>query len=225
MTRCPVRGCGEAMHVLFGCRVHGEAEPDEEARAALMAEADADDEVAEPHEAWSEEEIAFLMDNLGELTGPEMAEALGRTHSAVKHWFERERISNPRKHRPRTRRIVEGIVGALRGKPWTEEEKWALEAGELRVLFMSRSFHAVEIKASREGAPLRAGDGMMSLNQVARHYGVGPQRVWDWLHRGLLPAKRSGRMWRIDPAKAERIVPALKKASRAHHGVKGWWNR
>ncbi len=224
MTRCPVRGCGEAMHVLFGCRVHGEAEPDEEARAALMAEADADDEVAEPHEAWSEEEIAFLMDNLGELTGPEMAEALGRTHSAVKHWFERERISNPRKHRPRTRRHYEPVAGAERGKPWTDEEEWLLEAREMGILTRSRSKKAIQRKAEREGSPLVSGDGFMSIRQVSRQFGVRLDTVRAWVARKQLPAKRVGRTARIDPAKAERIVPLLKKASRAHHGVKGWWS-
>jgi hypothetical protein len=219
MTHCPRARCGRLLYRDGTCPVHGELPA--ELAADVRAELEAERAKKEPFRPWTPEDEAFIRAHRGDLTGPEIAAALGRSHKAVKHWFERHRLSNPRKQRERAKR--HWSAPGMPGGPWTDEELWLLEAGEMKLLSRSRSRMAIKLKATRLGIPLRSGDGAMSLNQVAQHWRLHPDTVGLWILRGMLPAKRAGKMWRIEPDDAERLVPGLMAASRANHGRKGWW--
>lgn len=214
MNRCP--RCRGMLLRDGTCLAHGE--PSAVATAAPIQKRD-------PHRAWTEEDEAFALEHMHSLTARQIAVQLGRSHKAVKHKFSRWGISKPRlTGQPRAPKKHWARGSRLR-QPWTEEEETALEAGDLKLLAMSRSFSATKVKATRMGCPIRSGDGCLSQRQVAEQYGVHRVRMREWIDRGLLPAKKSGRMWRIDPAVAERLVPLLKKATRANHGRNGWWTK
>lgn len=218
MTHCPRAACGRRL-IHGSCWVHGE--PPVALAPAVVAELMAERAPRDPFREWTEEDEQRIREYSEHMTGPEIAEALERTHKGVKHWFERHGMKNPRKSRPRKPR--HSSAPAKPGSPWTEEELWLLETGELKTLYRSRSRAAVALKATRLGIPVRSGDGAMSARQVSESWNVHPNVVIEWIDRRLLPARRAGRMWRIEPDKAERIVPLLMKVARANHGRKAWW--
>lgn len=181
-----------------------------------------------PREArrkWTEEEKAraIALASSHDYTGVQLAALLGRSHKGLKHQLSRLAVSKTRaKSAPRKARHLTG----LRPKThWSDDEIVALESNDVTILIRSRGKWAVIGKAKREGCPLRSGDGCYSLRQVSAQYGVRYPTVHGWVGRGLLPAKRSGDMWRIEPAVADRVIPILKKATRANHGRKGWWTK
>lgn len=218
MTRCPRGACGRVL-IHGECFVHGE--PPVVLAADVRAELEAERAPKDPHRPWTPADEAFIRLHRGDMTGPEIAASLGRSHKAIKHWFERHRMSNPRKQRARAKR--HWSAAGEPGGPWTEEELWLLESGEVKLLLRSRSWLAIKLKAGRMGVPVRSGDGALSLRQVAEEFRIDCRVVWQWIGRGLLPAKRSGRMWRIEPDDAARLVPELKRQASANHGKKGWW--
>ena len=62
----------------------------------------------------------------------------------------------------------------------------------------------------------------MTAGEVAREYGCPPKRVYQFIARGILPAKPfqgKHKRWLIEPAHAERIAPHLrqKKWQRGGH--------
>jgi len=181
-----------------------------------------------PREArrkWTEDEKARVIALAADptITGVQLAALVGRSHKGLKHQLSRLAVSKTRaKSAPRKARTW--ATARPHGR-WTEDELTALETQELRLLIRSRSSRAVVCQASRLGSPLRSGDGCYSLRQVSVQYGVRYPTVHGWVGRGLLPAKRSGDMWRIEPAVADRVIPILKKATRANHGRKGWWTK
>jgi len=219
MTYCPRVRCGRLLYRDGTCPVHGElpAVLADDVRAELEAERAPKD----AHRPWTPKDEAFIQQHRHDMTGPEIAAALGRSHKAVKHWFERHRMSNPRKQRARARR--HWSAPGTPGGPWTDEEMWLLETGDIKILQRSRSLAAIAFKATALGIPVRSGDGAMSIRQVSERWRIRSNTVCDWVARGMLPAKRAGSMWRIEPDDAERLVPGLAAASRANHGRKGWW--
>lgn len=219
MSYCPRPGCGRPFYRDGTCPVHGE--PPVVLPADVRAELEAERAPKDAHRPWTPADEAFIREHRFDMTGPEIAAALGRSHKAVKHWFERHRMSNPRKQRARAKR--HWSAPGTPGGPWTDEELWQLETGDLKSLYRARSRAAVAVKATRIGAPIRSGDGAMSLRQVAERWHVHPNIVMEWVRRGLLPARMSGRVWRIEPDDAERVMPDLKAAARANNGKKGWW--
>lgn len=189
--------------------------------ADVVAELQAERAPKDAARPWSEEDEALLREGVRTMTGPELAAKLGRSHKAVKHALERRGLRNPRKQRARAKR--HWSAPGTPGGPWTEEELWLLECGDLKSLYRSRSKAAVAIQATRIGAPLRSGDGAMSMRQVAERWRLHPNTVMEWIRRGQLTARLSGRVWRVEPDVAERLVPDLMAAARANHGRKGWW--
>lgn len=178
-----------------------------------------------PRPKWTPEERAILRAAANDptITGPELARRLGRPHKGLKHQLARLGLSKVRaKSAPRKARTW--ATARPRGR-WTDDEVTALEAGDLTILYRARGKWAVVAKAKREGCPVRSGDGCYSVRQVAEHYRLRPNTVCDWIGRGLLPARRSGRMWRIEPSVADRVIPILKRATRANNGRKEWWTK
>jgi len=217
MSRCP--RCG-AVLIAGWCAVHGEPAP--EIPADVLAELVAEREPRAAHVPWTDEEIAYALEARGSMNSREIAQALGRTRRGVKNWFGRARVSLPPvSGRPRCPRKT-GI--ASKGQWfWSRAEIEALEDGETKLLLSGRTWRAIKRKAWHIGQPLRSGDGAMSMNQVARRWAQQDRTVLNWIRRGLLPARRSGDVWRIDPDVAERLVPELIKRSRAANGQRGWW--
>lgn len=174
---------------------------------------------------WTEEEkaLARALATNPTITGPQLALLLGRPHKGLKHQLARLGISKTRgKSAPRKARHLTG----LRPKQhWSDAEIVALESNDVTILIRSRGKWAVISKAKREGCPLRSGDGCYSLRQVSDHYHVRYATVHGWVGRGLLPAKKSGDVWRVEPSVADRVIPILKRATRANHGRKGWWTK
>lgn len=172
---------------------------------------------------WSDEEKALARALAADpsITGPLLAERLGRPHKGLKHQLARLGISKVR-GKPARRKPRQHVGGRPRSH-WSQAEIELLEDGETKTLSRSRSKAAIAKKATELGCPLRSGDGCLSLRQVADRWSVRPDTVRAWTERGLLPATRAGRMWRIDPGDAERVVPRLKRMARANHGRKGWW--
>lgn len=219
MTSCPRARCGRLLYRDGTCPVHGE--PPVDLAADVRAELEAERAPKDPHRPWTAEDEAYVRLHRFDMTGPEIAAALGRSHKAVKHWFERHKMSNPRKQRARAKR--HWSAPGTPGGPWTDEELWLLETGDIKILSRSRSRAAIAFKATALGIPVRSGDGAMSLRQVSARWRVRPDTVGEWVRRGLLPARRSGTMWRIEPDDAERLVPGLRREGMANHGRNGWW--
>lgn len=177
----------------------------------------------DPHRPWTDDDVGYAFANNATLSAREIAQRLGRTHKAVKHLFARRGVRKARvKGRPR--RTSAALKNSRAGLRWSEEELAALEAGDLTKLYRTRGKWAVVSQAKRIGSPLRSGDGFLSSRQVALQYNVRSNTVCEWIARGHLPAKRAGAMWRIDPAVASRVVPILKRHTRANRGRRGWWN-
>lgn len=200
----------------FGCIAHGEP-PDEASESPIVPR--------DPHRPWTSEDVALARSlATPERSNGDIAAQLGRTEKSIKHLFERLGVSKPRvRGKPRGPRN-RGWAGQQRTrKRWSDEEDAALEDGEVTILVRARSHWAIASRAKRLGQPLRSGDGAMSVRQVAVMFDVRHPTVLDWIGRGLLPATRAGNLWRIDPGTAERVVPGLKAASRAHAGHKAWW--
>lgn len=222
MTHCPRPSCGRLMFRDGTCPVHGE--PPAVLAAEVVTGIHEERAKRDPFRPWDAKDEAFARAAMGKLNSSEIAEALGRSRKGVKSWYRRNGLNLPlvtgRGRRPRHWSAPES-PGPRRW--WSDAEIEALEDGELRILMRARSWVAITRKASRFGQPVRSGDGAMSMRQVAERFAVDSRVVWQWIARGLLPARLSGRVWRVDPDVAERVVPGLKGAGRAANGRKGWW--
>lgn len=170
---------------------------------------------------WSDAEEAFLLATMHTLTCDAQTEALAamcppgekpRTPKAVKQWYSRKRVRKPRARAEKQAAGAGVATGAVPGRRWTPEEDALLEDGELGILAHLRSPDAIVRRASRLGAPLRSGDGAMSVRQAAQASNVHHSALLRWIGRGLLPAHRNGDLWRIDPLDVELIIPTLKRA-------------
>lgn len=166
---------------------------------------------------WTEEEAAFVMAHLADMTIEEIARELGRPTHGVQHWLSDRRIAKPRVSR-RAKRHSRRV--SRPGARWTPEEDAALEdaseAEELiNVATLKRSRAAVYMRRSRLG--LAGSSGWLTVSGVAQLYGCPRRRVEALVRSGLLPASRlaNGR-WRIDPHDAERV-------SRQLHAPKRTW--
>lgn len=220
MKTCPRPGCGRRLHSDGTCWTHGT--PPEQLTAPLEELIQPEDEKKKAAPKWTKAEERFALANNGKMTGRQMGKMLGRPYKGVKAWFRRNGLhllpvaGQERKHWGRL-----PCPGA--GKPWTEDEEAAIEDGELGILGRARTKKAIANKASNMGIPIRSGDGALSVHQVAKQYQVRRHTVQSWVKNKLLPAKRSGDVWRIDPEVARRVVPELRQRARASNGVHGWW--
>lgn len=211
---CPV--CGVLLR-------HGECVVHGSPRDELMAPEDvlrAEREPPDPHRPWSPAEVAYALKAAGSMTSEEIGEALDRSAKSVKSWFRRNNLSLPRVKGKR--HDEDGPAPDPRhGRRWSAEELALMEDGQMRILLRSRSETAIVRKASRDGMPLRSSDGCLSARQVAATYGVRPATIIAWIDRGMIPARQSGGLLRIEPDDAARIVPRLKSARSRRPG---WWS-
>lgn len=168
-----------------------------------------------PHVGWSRAEEAFLLSTQTTLTGREQARELTtrfgvpRSWKAVKHWYARRGISKPAVRGERTRAPRQDL-GGCPGRPWAPAEVEALEDGDVRIL-SHRSRAAIVNRAYRLGIALRSSDGCLSLRQVASMHRVHPQIIHRLIKRGVLPAHRNGRLWRIEPHDADALGVYLRR--------------
>lgn len=203
------RRCGGRL-VGTWCTVHGEQSDHAEPPPA--------DVVVDTPSArfWPADDLDFLRRHYEVLNCKELAIALGRTESGVKHMLARLGIRKP-------------IVRRARAKPkpsrrdrWTPKELADLEDGELSFL-THRTEAAVSRQANRIGAGKRD-DGRFSIREVAGMYDLHPEIVRRMVTSGQIPAERVGNSMRIEPDDAA-VVPSLRKARLLNDGHRGWWKR
>ncbi len=231
MVTCPRPGCGKTLVRGIGCIDHGEPAfvLAEEAAARLKAER----QKKRPSHRWTAEHWAFIVEHADTLSQSAIARALTkkfgikRSLRSVKHVMERRGLH--KQPVPATARTAPKQARHWSERPagtwWSDDEIEGIEDGKLKLLYRRRSPAAVKVKASRVGIPLRSGDGAMSVRQVAERWRIHPNVVLEWVKRKLLPARRNGRLWRIDPEVAEVYVPALRGLARAASGAgRGWWS-
>lgn len=217
--RCTRHGCSRVL-VRGWCSAHGDAAP--AIPEAVAAELAAERAPRAAYDRWTPAEITFALEARGRLNAREIAQALGRTRRGVKNWFGRAGIPLPPVAGRKRKAPAKRIAAKARGH-WSASEVAELEDGETKLLTRGRSWAAIKKKAWHIGQPVRSGDGAMSPRQVAARWHVNHEVMRLWVSRGLLPATRSGKMWRIDPDVAERLVPEIKRFARAANGRRGWW--
>ena len=228
MTHCPRPLCPHPLIHGIGCIAHGE--PPTVLAATQAASLSRERATRRASVPWTEEHWRFVEARAGKMSGREIARELTwafgipRTWKAVKHQFERRCVSKPEVRSALRVPIRKRALVALGpGSRWSAPEIEALEDGEVTILMRGRSRWAIVSRAKRMGIPIRSGDGMMSMREVAQRYRVGSRIVWQWISRGLLPARMSGRVWRVEPEVAERVVPILREFAQVSHGRRGWW--
>lgn len=198
MARCARPGCRRAVLAGIGCVAHGHYEP----RQAPPAPEDEGD-----RRPWTQTDIDYCYQHRRDMNCDEIAIALKRTKSAVKHLYGRKALEwgpKPRVRRARPRRRP------VKVRRWTEDELADLEDGEWKGLLQKRSNRAVWAAATRRGVSTYT-DGRLSLRQAAAALGVNPAIASRMMKAGQLRGERggpSGRMWRIEPEEVERVKAA-----------------
>ena len=61
-------------------------------------------------------------------------------------------------------------------------------------------------------------DKILTVPQIAKFFGVSKKTVWEWCKKGLLPAFKIGKDWKIRQSDMQKMIHQKLKASK---GLKG----
>jgi hypothetical protein len=173
-------------------------------------------ETKQKHQAWTEEEEQFYLENAGKLSLEDIASALGRTENAIKcHWFKKG-LPPPTKQPDylTTHQIavllgvdshktptwvdqgilpgakIPGFTQPIRRVKWIHFKMWLVRPTSW-VYFDVQKIKNASLRRFVQVAQQRWGDEWWTTRQVADYHGCLPQDIKRFIKRGELPAFRA----------------------------------
>ena len=64
-----------------------------------------------------------------------------------------------------------------------------------------------------------AKDTILSVQQIAKFFGVSKKTVWEWCKKGKLPAFKIGKEWKIRQSDMQKMIHQKLKSSKGEKGL------